>query len=126
MKKHVAVEAGWKSLYVASSASVAKSAADVTVHPIIPNSTQSQACFINRFPPWGLDAVSVRERFQFRRDAGARIHLEHDLLWADGEGGFLGQRRSLQRFPAGQIPRRETVPRSEERRVGKECRSRWS
>src|SRR3712207_7162961 len=59
------------------------------------------------------------------RVAGAQRNLE-DLAKAEEELG--GLRPELERLPAleAELERLEEDRRSEERRVGKECRSRWS
>src|SRR5689334_23789288 len=61
-----------------------------------------------------------------------RRGAEHALERA-GEGALAGvarlERRQLHRFSRGELGQRREQPRllrSEERRVGKECRSRWA
>src|ERR1035441_2240547 len=56
------------------------------------------------------DALSARGGGPHRCGARARVVLEHELLPAHGDSRFPGQSRGLQRLPAVQIPRRETMP----------------
>ena len=68
----------------------------------------------------GIDAVESdsRERFNYEQDLGAGVArvmmLAEDYPELKAGGQFLNLQRNL------------TEVRSEERRVGKECRSRWA
>ena len=68
--------------------------------------------------------LEVSEKTEAAKKAGRRVSVSAMLK-------FLGVSRSgylawLHHVPSDTEKRREAVKRSEERRVGKECRSRWS
>src|SRR2546425_11648182 len=69
----------------------------------------------------GRDLIDLR---------GARLHLLGELPSVRHEPVPAGMKRrencGADVFPRCQCPRRRAAARSEERRVGKECRSRWS
>ena len=74
----------------------------------------------------------MRRRMYFLLpDLGSAIQTANDLLLArveDGHMHFLAKRgMSLGKLhEANYLQKSDAVHRSEERRVGKECRSRWS
>src|SRR2546426_10711604 len=91
-----------------------------------------------RLKPQG--AVELADRGIFLRGVGGcRVMLLHGLTGSPAELGYLAHwLRSRGRFhvscprlvnhgqPLGVLARTTSAQRSEERRVGKECRSRWS
>src|SRR5256885_16560413 len=79
----------------------------------------SQPLCKNRTPcQFGEDEVSENHKgfvgvYQFSRETGLSL-------------SFIYQQIYLGKLPAKKLGRKWQIPRSEERRVGKECRSRWS
>src|SRR3546814_10091405 len=93
-----------------------------------------------RISDWSSDVCSSDLLGGVRRRPGGDRHpatlcaaqISRDCSLRDGGGqGFPGRSLGVRRYlPGTGIPRRRRYPRSEERRVGKECvstcRSRWS
>src|SRR2546429_2212602 len=61
-----------------------------------------------------------------REPDGAQLLLQDLIDTAAGEPALLQQAQSLARRLSGPPDQLEAQARSEERRVGKECRSRWA
>ena len=52
--------------------------------------------------------------------------FNHQYIYVDERKEKLAKMEENAKRDLGMIPEKEFNPRSEERRVGKECRSRWS
>ena len=79
---------------------------------------------------WNIGYSGLGKEMDFFYDGGKRVRTSHENTQKNlnGIGAFLTSNDSIQMILLQEVDVRSkrTYHRSEERRVGKECRSRWS